>query len=45
MPLSPAALFLMEDSSDSSNSDLDELLDGDIEEMVVLLAAKELADG
>ena len=43
MPLSPAALFLLEDSSDSS--DLDELLDDDMEEMVVLVAAKELADG
>ena len=45
MPLSPAALFLLEDSSDSSDSDFDELLDDDMEEMVVLVAAKELADG
>ena len=44
MPLSPAALFLMEDSSDSSDSDLDELLDDDMEQMVVLVAAKELTD-
>ena len=44
MPLSPAALFLMEDSSDSSDSDMDELLDDDMEDTVVLVAAKELAD-
>jgi hypothetical protein len=34
----------MEDSSDSDDSNLDELLDGDMEQMVVLLAAKELED-
>lgn len=45
MSLSSAVLFLMEESSDSSDSDLDELLDDDMEHMVVLLAAKELADG
>jgi hypothetical protein len=44
MPLSPAALFLMEDSSDSSDSDMDELLDDDMEDTVVLVAVKELAD-
>ena len=45
MPLSPCALFLMEDSSDSGESDLDELLDNEMEQMVVLLAVKELTDG
>jgi hypothetical protein len=44
MPFSAAAMSLMEDLSDSSDSDLDELLDGDMEEMVVLIAAKELMD-
>ncbi|XP_071681754.1 uncharacterized protein [Lolium perenne] len=44
MLFSAAAMSLMEDSSDSSNSDLDEPLDGDMEEIVVLIAAKELTD-
>jgi hypothetical protein len=44
MPFSTAAMSLMEDSSDSSDFDLDELLDGDMEEMVVLITAKEFMD-
>jgi hypothetical protein len=34
----------MEDSLDSDDSDLDELLDDDMEQMVVLLATEELAE-
>jgi hypothetical protein len=34
----------MEDSSDSDESNLDELLDDDMEQMVMLLAAKDLKD-
>jgi hypothetical protein len=34
----------MEDSLDSDESNLDELLDDDMEQMVMLLAAKDLKD-
>ncbi|KAK1664499.1 hypothetical protein QYE76_052658 [Lolium multiflorum] len=37
-------LFLMEDSSSSDDSDLEELLDDDVEQTAVILAAKEILD-
>ncbi|KAK1686989.1 hypothetical protein QYE76_047837 [Lolium multiflorum] len=40
----PVATFLMEEWPDSDDSGLEELLDNDMGQLVVLLAAKELAD-
>ena len=44
MDLDPCTRFLMEDTSSSDDLDLDELLDDDIEQTVLILAAKELED-
>jgi hypothetical protein len=42
--MDPCALFLMEDSSFYDDSDLEELLDDDIERTTVILSAKEILD-
>jgi hypothetical protein len=44
MPLGKCALFLMEDSSSSNDSDLKDILFDDDEQLLLTLAAKELED-
>ncbi|KAK1669335.1 hypothetical protein QYE76_057494 [Lolium multiflorum] len=44
LQMDPCTLFLLEDSSSSSDSDLEELLDDDMEQTAVILAAKEILD-
>jgi hypothetical protein len=40
--MAPCTLFLLEDSSSSDDIDLEELLDDDVEQTAVILAAKEI---
>jgi hypothetical protein len=42
--MDPCALFLMEDSSFYDDSNLEELLDDDIEQTTIILSAKEILD-
>jgi hypothetical protein len=42
--MDPCALFLLEDSSSSDDSDLEELLGEDVEQTTVILTVKEILD-
>jgi hypothetical protein len=43
--MDPCEVFLMEDSFSSDDSGLEDLLNDDIEQTTVILAAKEIMDG